>query len=113
MDFEWIKWAIGIVLMIIGYFLKDVFNRFNDLNEKVENSIRKFSEENGKLKGRIELLEQKVPSEISNLEKIVEVRLTQFKEDITDIKNSVAHLDKTINAIAKSIVELFNGKEHK
>ena len=111
MDFEWIKWALGVVFIVIGYFLKDVFNRFNTLNEKVENSIRKFSEENGKLKGRIELLEQKVPSEITHLENKMELRLSSFEDKITDMKQSIEHVAKNISIISEHILEISKNKK--
>ena len=89
MDIDFLKYIIGLAIIVIGYFLKDVFGRFNKLNEKVDLTVGKYREEHGKLKGRVELIEQKVPSEIANLEKIMDLRLSSFEKRFDNIEHSI------------------------
>jgi peptidoglycan hydrolase CwlO-like protein len=108
MDIDFLKYIIGLSIVIIGYFLKDVFGRFQKLNDKVDFSISNFKEEHGKLKGRVGLIEKQIPSDIYNLEKMMEIKFDQVNEQFKSIIKAIEHSDNTIRANAEAFGLLYN-----
>jgi peptidoglycan hydrolase CwlO-like protein len=100
MELDFLKWAIGIAIIVIGYFLNDVFKRFQNLNEKTDVSISKFKEEHGKLKGEINLLKTQMPSDIKNLEKVMDLKFDE-------IKKMISHTEQTIKTNSQAFTLLY------
>jgi len=100
MEIDFLKYAIGVAMLIIAWFLKDVFSRFQSLNEKTDNSISKFKEEHGKLKGEINLLKTQMPSDIKNLEKVMDLKFDE-------IKKMIVHTEETIKTNSQAFTLLY------
>lgn len=66
--------AVGI----IGYFLKDIHSRAKDNQEKFEEQALHFVEELGKLKGKFELIEQKV----GHNEEKMQLKIEQLTKEV-------------------------------
>ena len=89
---------------IIGYFLRDLHNRFKEAvsdNEKMHDKVVK-------LEGKVERLDEKMPSEIANLEKIMESKFEQFNKQFEELTKAIRHAEKTMTAQAEAFVKLFN-----
>ena len=89
---------------IIGYFLRDLHNRFKEAvsdNEKMHDKVVK-------LEGKVERLDEKMPSEIANLEKIMELKFEQFNKQFEELTKAIRHAEKTMTAQAEAFVKLFN-----
>ena len=93
----------GIIMALIGWFLKN-------LHGNITNSIRELREEKNelhdkvvKLEGRVERIEEKIPSELKNLEKIMDLKF----EELT---RTIRHAERTIKAQSDAFVTLF--QEH-
>ena len=108
MELDFLKYVIGIAMLVIAWFLKDVFNRFQKLNDKVDLSIGTFKEEHGKLKGRVGLIEKQIPSDISNLEKMMEIKFDQVNEQFKSIIKAIEHSDNTLKANADAFTLLYD-----
>lgn len=111
MDIDYIiKGLILISISIIGFVLKTFYGSFVKLSDKVDGQISKFREETGKLKGRVELLDQKMPSEITHLENKMDLKLSSFEDKITDMKNTMEHMDKNISIMSEAFVKMIDKK---
>lgn len=92
MDLTTLVLTIGgtIIIMafgIIGFFLKSIYS-----------DLRKAVEDNGKNKGRIELVESKSNSEINKL-----TETTQL--EIRNLTHNVSELSKSVNTLVQSLAK--------
>lgn len=72
---------IGLLLMIIGYFLN-----------KLIHDIRKTQNECGKNKGRIELVEQQQINDIKRIEDRTQMQLSALTENVQKLSQNVNEL---------------------
>jgi len=72
---------IGILLLILGYFLKIIHS-----------DTKKAIEEVGKNKGRIELVEQQLNSDVKRLEQTTQLELRTLAQTVTKLSASVDQL---------------------
>lgn len=72
---------IGILLLILGYFLKIIHN-----------DTKKAIEEVGKNKGRIELVELQLNSDVKRLEQTTQLELRTLAQTVTKLSASVEQL---------------------
>ena len=100
MAIDFLKYVIMIAMLVIAWFLKDVFNRFSTLNEKTDASISKFKEEHGKLKGEVNILKTQMPSDIKNLEKVMDLKFDE-------IKKMISHTEETIKTNSQAFTLLY------
>ena len=72
---------IGILLFLLGYFLKIIHS-----------DTKKAIEEVGKNKGRIELVEQQLNSDVKRLEQTTQLELRTLAQTVTKLSASVDQL---------------------
>jgi len=72
---------IGILLLILGYFLKIIHT-----------DTKKAIEEVGKNKGRIELVEQQLNSDVKRLEQTTQLELRNLAQTVNKLSVSVEQL---------------------
>ncbi len=106
MAIDFLKYVIMIAMLVIAWFLKDVFNRFSALNEKTDASISKFKEEHGKLKGEVNILKTQMPSDIKNLEKVMDLKFDE-------IKKMISHTEETIKTNSQAFTLLYEEMKKK
>lgn len=78
----------SIVFSIIGYFLKQVHS---DL-KKVREDIQKVVNENGKNRGRIELVEQESRLKLQRIEELTQTEIKHLAEQVTELTTQVRRL---------------------
>lgn len=78
----------SIVFSIIGYFLKQVHS---DL-KKVREDIQKVVTENGKNRGRIELVEQENRLKLQRIEELTQTEIKHLAEQVTELTQQVRRL---------------------
>jgi uncharacterized pyridoxal phosphate-containing UPF0001 family protein len=78
----------SIVFSIIGYFLKQVHS---DL-KKVREDIQKVVTENGKNRGRIELVEQENRLKLQRIEELTQTEIKHLAEQVTELTTQVRRL---------------------
>ena len=100
-----------LLVGIIGYFLKREHNSVrSDIRELYEDR-KGLSDRMVKLEGKVENIESKVPSEIANLERIMDLKLSSFDEKISNIQRSVDHMDKTITSMSETFLKLLEANK--
>jgi Fe-S-cluster formation regulator IscX/YfhJ len=103
---DYIKLVIGLVVAIIGYFVKDLVKQLKDLNNNVDSKTVKFHDEVSILKSKVTALEQAHDTKFDNLEKIIDLKFTQQNQNIEELKSAVRHAERTINMNATVFVDL-------
>lgn len=82
----------GVIIMllfgVIGFFLKSLISDFKLMHQENKNIV----EENGKNKGRIELVEQKFMGDIVRIEQMTQLRIQQMSESVEKLSDSVNNL---------------------
>jgi hypothetical protein len=72
---------IGTAVLIIGYFLKIVHS-----------DVRKNTEEQGKLKGKIELVEQEARLKYQAIQEQTQLEIKNLAKNVGDLANTVREL---------------------
>ena len=72
---------IGTVTLIIGYFLRIVHN-----------DVRKNTEEQGKLKGKIELVEQESRLKYQAIQEQTQLEIKNLARNVNDLADAVKEL---------------------
>jgi hypothetical protein len=103
---DYIKLVIGLVVAIIGYFVKDLVKQLKDLNNNVDSKTVKFHDEVSILKSKVTALEQAHDTKFDNLEKIIDLKFNQQNQNIEELKSAVRHAERTINMNATAFVDL-------
>lgn len=103
---DYIKIAIGLVVAIISYFLKDLIKSFKELEDKVNNKSTRFHDEVNILKSKVATLEQNHDTKFDNLEKIIDLKFKQHNQNLEELKTAIRHAERTINSNATAFVEL-------
>ena len=93
---------ITVLFGVVRYFFKDLHNKFLDSENKSEEMHNKIV----KLQGRVERLDEKMPSEIANLERIMELKFEQFNSKFDDLTKVIRHAERTMTSQAESFVKL-------
>jgi len=104
---ELYQYILTALLAIIGYFLRDVYSRYKQL----EKEHWKLNDRAMKLEGKIDNLNEKVPSEIENLERIMDLKFEQFNKQFEDLSRAIRHAERTMKTNAETFVQLFNMKK--
>lgn len=80
--------VFSVVFSIIGYFLKQVHG---DL-KKVREDLQKVVNENGKNRGRIELVEQESRLKLQRIEELTQTEIKHLAEQVTELTTQVRRL---------------------
>jgi uncharacterized membrane protein len=72
---------IGTATVIIGYFLK-----------VIHSDVRKNTEEQGKLKGKIELVEQENRLKYQAIQEQTQLEIKMLAKNVSDLSNAVKEL---------------------
>jgi len=98
-----LTYAIGILLTIMGFILKQLWS---DIRENKENA--------GRLKGKIELAEQKLTQDIDKISHVNNLKINQITEKLdcfcTDIKEDISKLSDEIKLVNRGVDRDENGR---
>jgi len=90
---DYIKLFIGLVVAIIGYFVKDLIKQLKDLEINVDSKSSKFHDTVTVLKSKVTALEQAHDTKFDNLEKIIDLKFTQQNQNIEELKSANVRLE--------------------
>jgi hypothetical protein len=76
-----IMFVLGTVTLIIGYFLRIVHN-----------DVRKNTEEQGKLKGKIELVQQESRMKYEAIQEQTQLEIKNLARNVNDLADAVKEL---------------------
>tara|TARA_R100001530_G_scaffold106993_1_gene74781 strand:+ start:92 stop:424 length:333 start_codon:yes stop_codon:yes gene_type:complete len=96
-------YALGILLAVVGFMMKQLWS-----------DIRESKEENGKLKGRMELAEQKFDQALDKISHVNNLKIQQLTEkfDIfaSDMKDHINMLTEQISCMSQRPDRDINGR---
>ena len=98
---------ISLVTVLFGiarYFFKDLHRKFIQSEERNDLLHDKVV----KLEGKVERLDEKMPGDIANLEKVMDLKFEQFNKQFEELTKAIRHAEKTMTAQAEAFVKLFN-----
>lgn len=84
-----LEYIIGAGLAIISFFLKDLFTRFNKLENKVESTIIRYNQEFGKLVGKVSTIDTKTSAELKRIEEIIDIHFKQFSDKLEELQRII------------------------
>lgn len=82
-------------LGIISYFLRDVHAGMKEHKKESELQHLHFSEEVGKLKGKIEMVQQQATNDITRIEQLTQLKLDQISKDVAELTKVIQQLLKS------------------
>jgi uncharacterized protein YoxC len=80
------------VLGIFGYFLKGVHKDVKDFINESSNNNRRLTEELGRLKGKIELVEQESRLKYQAIQEQTQIELKNLAKNVNDLSLAVKEL---------------------
>lgn len=80
--------VILICFSIIGFFLR-----------RIVSDLKQVIEENGKNKGRIELVEQQQQNDIKRIEQMTQMELKLMSEKVREMSDNVKTLSDNVNTL--------------
>lgn len=94
-----VKYIIGLAIVIIGYFLKDIMAKF----KKLEETTTKDKESILLLKSRVHQLEENHESGFIQLEKLFEEKFKRFEEKFTHMEGTLKNFNEYIKLLTEEI----------
>ena len=91
---EVFNWIVCSLLGIIAYFLRDLHSQYKEHKKSSEIKNLHFSEEIGKLKGKIEMVQQQAVNDITRIEQITQLKLDQISKDVAELTKIITQLVK-------------------
>jgi hypothetical protein len=92
MDFlEYILGGIGVV---VWFFFRQFLNEQKTFKTDFEKYKNEVGETIGKLRGRVDLLEMDIKSEIKTFKQVSEMQYNQIHSDINELKEMIKDLKK-------------------
>jgi hypothetical protein len=91
---EIFNWIIASMLAIVSYFLRDLHSQYKEHKKGSEAKNLHFSEELGKLKGKIEMVQQQAVNDITRIEQITQLKLDQISKDVAELTKIITQLVK-------------------
>lgn len=90
------------LISIIAYFLRDLHSRLKDTIKDKDDIHDKVV----RIESNVQRLDEKMPSEIANLEKVMDLKFEQFNDKFEELTKAIRHAEKTMTNQANAFVEL-------
>lgn len=91
---DYLNYILFSLIAVIGYFVRDVLNQFKDHKKASDKQHLQFSEEVGRLKGKIEMAQQQAQNDITRIEQLTQLKLEQISKDVLELTKAVHQLLK-------------------
>jgi hypothetical protein len=89
---EYLNYVLFSLIAIIAYFVRDILGQFKEHRKSSDQQHLHFSEEVGKLKGKIEMVQQQSTNDITRIEQLTQLKLEQISKDVSDLTKAVQQL---------------------
>ena len=86
--------VFGFFMAVISFFLKTFYNSVKEQEQENSEKHLHVVEDLGKIKGKIELVEQQYKSDFSRLEQITDFKLTTIQKTLETLSSDVKLLLK-------------------
>jgi hypothetical protein len=84
--------VLGIILAIIGYFLRTTYNDIKSDVSDLKNDLHLHDGEHGKLKGKLELLEQEHRLKYQLIQEVTQQEIKNMASQIGKLSDTVGEL---------------------
>jgi hypothetical protein len=84
--------VVGTIIAIIGYFLRQVYHDTTKNIEGLMQSHTRHSEELGKLKGKIELVQQENQLKYQAIQELTQLEIKNLAKNVGDLADTVRQL---------------------
>lgn len=84
--------VVGTAIGLIGYLLKFVHNSMNKNVEMLLLDIRTLTEDQGKLKGKIELVEQEARLKYQAIQEQTQLEIKNLAKNVSELSSAVKQL---------------------
>lgn len=106
MDMDMIYSIVApIVVGVIGYFLKRTFNKLDSLEYEFKRERDRWKENEGKLRGRIDLMNQERQSEIKQLQNETNLKLTHVQEKFDSILYNINSISNDLKIVLQQLAK--------
>lgn len=89
---EILMYVFSVLLGIIGFFLVQFHKEFKESKKELTEMSLQFVEDNGKLKGQIELVHLEQKMKFSEVEKNTQLEIKNLAENVNKLTDSVNQL---------------------
>lgn len=89
---EVIYYIISGAGVVVWFFFRQFLQENNNLKKEFEDHKHAVSNDLGKLRGRVDLLEMDIKSEIKTFKQVSEMQYNQIHSDINEIKELIKKL---------------------
>lgn len=93
MEYNIVEVIIAGGVAVITFFLKDLFARFKELEEKVEHNISKYQTEFGKMVGRISQIDTKATAELKRIEEMMNVHFKNQSDKLEELQRMIERIN--------------------
>jgi hypothetical protein len=93
MEYNIVEVIITGGVAVITFFLKDLFARFKELEEKVDHSISKYQTEFGKMVGRVSQIDTKATAELKRLEEMMNVHFKNQSDKLEELQRMIERIN--------------------
>ena len=90
---------VSVLFGIARYFFKDLHRKFIQSEKKNELLHDKVV----KLEGKVERLDEKMPSDIANLERIMELKFEHFNKQFEELTKAITHAERTFIKLLQEV----------
>ena len=92
MEFNIVEIIIAGGVAVITFFLKDLFARFKELEDKVDSSITKYQTEFGKMVGRVSQIDTKATGELKRLEGMIDIHFKNQSDKLEELQRMIERI---------------------
>jgi hypothetical protein len=92
MEFNIVEIIIAGGVAVITFFLKDLFGRFKELEDKVEHNISKYQTEFGKMIGRVSQIDTKATGELKRLEGMIDIHFKNQSDKLEELQRMIERI---------------------
>lgn len=89
---EFLYLLISAVGVVVWFFFKSFLNEYKNLRKEFDDHKHDVSNDLGKLRGRVDLLEMDIKSEIKTFKQVSEMQYKQIHSDINELKQMIQNL---------------------
>lgn len=93
MEFNIVEIIIAGGVAVITFFLKDLFGRFKELEDKVESNISKYQTEFGKMVGRVSQIDTKATAELKRIEEMMNVHFKNQSDKLEELQRMIERIN--------------------
>jgi hypothetical protein len=94
MTIQIFNWILLFLVGIVSYFVRDIHAQYKEHKSTTDKKELHFIEELGKVKGKIEMVQQQAINDITRIEQMTQLKLDQISKDVSKLTEIINQLVK-------------------